>query len=328
MANTFYTPEQVAKVAVALASEESYLSALISRNFEQDLFGGGGRGRTVNVKVPTALVGRSRGLDDVTNKIVLDTISETTVPITLGRHAYSAVGLSEGERNLDLTNFSAQVLKPQMEAVVWDIEDEIRAALQALTLDTSIAYDAAAPSKTFTAIRKVLRDRGVPTSNLVTVVGTQVYADLLDAKEITDASQSGSTEALREGNVGKVRGFTVVEHADLAEGEICAFHRDAFTLAVRAPSVPEGASFGAQVSERGFNLRYLRDYDADVTQDRSIVSTFVGVKAMPFYKVTREGSQSSGLTAPDGVQKVGTATVTAVPEGAAFRMSITDTEPV
>lgn len=318
MANTFYTPEQAAKVAVALGTEEAYLSALISRNFQNDLFGGGGRGRTVNIKVPTALIGRSRGIDDVTNKIVLDSITEEVESVTLGRHAYSAVGLSEGDLTLDLTNFSAQVLKPQMEAVVWDIEDEVRLALQGIPMNYTIGYDAAAPSKTFTAIRKHLRDNGVPTSNLVTVVGTQVYADLLDAKEITDASQSGSTEALREGNVGKVRGFTVVEHADLEETEIVAFHRDAFTLAVRAPVVPQGAAFGASVSEKGFNLRYLRDYAADVTQDRSIVSTFVGVAAMPFFKVDRVGSQSSGLEADS--QQYGTAQVTKVEYGAAFRM--------
>lgn len=313
MANTFYTPDQVAKVAVAMAVEDSFLGALINRNFENDLLGGGGKGRTVNVKVPTALIARSRGLD-ATSAIVLDQLTETTVPVTLGEHLYSAVGLTEGEMNLDLTDFSAQVLAPQVAAVVDRIENEVAEALAAITLDTSIAWDAANPVKTFTEIRKVLRQRGVPATGLNVVVGTNVFAALLDANAITDASQSGSTEALREGNVGKLRGFTIAESTRVADDEIVAFHRDAFTLAVRAPMVPAG-QFGATVASNGYNLRTLRDYDVTTTQHRSMVSTFAGVAAMPLYKVTRDYGATS-------------ATVTEVAGGAALRMSIGDTEPV
>lgn len=315
MANTFYNAEQVAKVAVALAVEDSYLGALVSRNFEGDLLGGGGKGRTVNVRIPAALIARSRGIDDTTSSIVLDSLTESTVPVTLGEHLYNAVGLSEGDLSLNLENFSAQVLAPQVAAVVDKIENEVAAALQGITLDTSIAWDVNKPVNTFTQIRKVLRQRGVPTTGLNVVVGTNVYAALLDANAITDASQSGSTAALRDANVGQVRGFTVAESTRVDDDEIIAFHRDAFTLAVRAPVVPAGAAFGQTVSSNGYSLRYLRDYDVMHTMDRSMVSTFAGVAAMPLYKVTRDYGATS-------------ASVTQVAGGAAFRMSIGDTEPV
>jgi hypothetical protein len=313
MANTLYTPEQVAKVAVAMAAEDSFLSALISRNFENDLLGGGGKGRTVNVKVPSALVARSRDLD-ATDAIVMDSLTESTIPVSLGEHLYNAVPLTEGEMNLDLTDFSAQVLSPQVTAVVERIENEVANALKTIPADTATRWDPANPVKTFTEIRRVLRQRGVPATNLNVVVGTDVYAALLDANAITDAGQSGSTEALREGNVGKLRGFTIAESTRVEDGEIVAFHRDAFTLAVRAPLVPAG-QFGSVVSEKGFSLRTLRDYDVTTTQHRSMVSTFAGVAAMPLYRVTRD-------------HVAHTASVTEVPGGAAFRMSIDDAEPV
>jgi len=79
---------------------------------------------------------------------------------------------------------------------------------------------------------------------------------------------------------------------------------------VRAPIVPQGASFGATESSNGFSLRYLRDYDVNTTRDRSLVSTFAGVAAMPFYAIDRA-----------------TGAVEAVTGGAAFRMSIEDAEP-
>lgn len=315
MANTFYTPEQVASTAVSLVAEDAYLSALISRNFEDDLLGGGGKGRTVNVKIPGALVARSRGIDDVTTSIVLDSIAEDTVPITLGDHIYSAVGLSEGDLSLNLTDFGAQVLKPQTDAVVDRVENMVASAISSIALDTAVRWDAANPVKTFTEIRRILRERGVPATGLNVVVGTDVFAALLDANAVTDASQSGSTEALREGSVGRLRGFQIVESTRVASDEIAAFHRDAFTLAARAPKVPEGASFGASVSGGGFSLRYLRDYDATKTQDRSVVSTFAGVAALPLYRIERD-------------EATGVATVNAVAGGAAFRMSIGDAEPV
>jgi hypothetical protein len=292
VANTLYTPEQVAKVAVAMAVEDSYLSALVNRNFEDDLLGGGGKGRTVNIKVPATLIARERSIDEVTAAITLDNITESTIPLTLGTHAYSAVGLSEGDLSLDLQSFAAQVLAPQVDAVVDFCENEVASLLNGVAewndLATAPAYDPANPVKTLTAIRKRLRDNGVPQSGLNLVVGTSVYADLLEANAIQDASQSGSTAALREGNVGRVRGFNVIESTRVADGDIIAFHRDAITLAVRAPIVPQGASFGQSLSKGGFSLRYLRDYDVTKTVDRSMVSTFVGAAQVPMKKVVRD----------------------------------------
>jgi len=313
MANQLYTPEQVAKVAVAMAQEDSYLGALVSRNFENDLLGGGGKGRTVNVKVPAALVARSRDIDETTAAIVLDSITESTVPVSLGEHLYNAVALSEGDLSLDLADFSAQVLAPQVAAVVDRIEEEVAKALSGIAESTGIAYDPTDPVRTFTAIRKTLRDRGVPTVNLNVVCGTGVYADLLNSNLLQDAGASGSTSALREGAVGRLRGFTVAESTRVAEDEIVAFHRDAFTLAVRAPKVPAGATFGQSVTGNGYNLRYLRDYDAMHTVDRSIVGTFAGVAAMPLYKITRDST-------------AGTASVDEVAGGAALRI-LTSTVP-
>ncbi|QNO12668.1 major capsid protein [Arthrobacter phage Snek] len=303
-----FTAVQAAKVAVAMASEDAYLSALVNRNFENDLLGGGGKGRTVNVKIPAALIARERGIDEIDAAIVLDTLTEATVPITLGTHAYSAVALSEGDMTLDIADYSAQVLAPQVDAVVDFCEEEVASILRGVTpwaLPT--AYDAADPVKAFTAMRKYLRDNGVPQAGLNVVVGTKIYADLLEANAIQDASQSGSSEALREGNVGRVRGFQIVESTRVDDGDIIAFHRDAVTLAVRAPITPQGAAFGATVNEKGFSLRYLRDYDVTKTVDRSMVSTFVGAATVPVKRVTRNyGTSAVSVVDAPGIVRVNT----------------------
>jgi len=310
-----FTAAQAAQVAVALASEDAFLSALVNRNFENDLLGGGGKGRTVNVKIPAALIARERGIDEIDAAIVMDTITESTVPVTLGTHAYSAVPLSEGDITLNITDFSKQVLGPQVAAVVDFCEEEVASMIRAIAEwndPTAPDYDPANPVKTLTALRKRLRENGVPQTGLNLVVGTRVYADLLEANAITDASASGSTAALRDGNVGRVRGFNVVESTRVDEDDIVAFHRDAITLAVRAPLTPAGASFGQTVSEKGFSLRYLRDYDVTKTVDRSMVSTFVGAAALPMKRITRDytAGTASVVDAPAMLRvNVGTAEV-------------------
>ncbi|WGH21355.1 major capsid protein [Arthrobacter phage Emotion] len=296
MANDFFKPIEAAKVLANLASEDAFLSALVSRNFQDDLLGGGKGSAPVSIKIPTTLIARERDIDDITTNIVMDEIAEATETFNLDRkHDYSAVPLSEADMTLNIQDFSAQVLKPQAEAIVDSLEHKLATKLlgvpetELLTAGGApIAYDPANPVAYFTQIRKALRKNGVAADGINMLVGTEVYANLLDANAITDASQSGSTAALREAGVGRVRGFNVVESTRVPDAEILAFHRDAVTLITRAPVVPGGASFGASVSEKGFSLRWLRDYLADKTVDRSLVSTFSAVGILPTYKIERD----------------------------------------
>lgn len=291
MANTFeYDAPQVAVVAAKLVKEDGYLSALVSKNYEQEFMGEGTAGRPIKIDIPTTLIARSRDIDDVTSNIVLDEITEDSEIVSLGKAMdYSAVPLSEADLAFNLEDFGKQVLAPQTAAVADAIEHKLSSALLAIPRPEAFTavYDPANPVKYLTALRKHLRDNGVPQDGISLAVGTGIFADFLDAKAITDVSESGSTAALREGQVGKVRGFTIVESTRLDDMELTAFHRDAVTLVTRAPAVPAGASFGAQVSAGGYSLRYLRDYDANKTVDRSIVAAFSGVGILPTFKIER-----------------------------------------
>jgi hypothetical protein len=91
-----------------------------------------------------------------------------------------------------------------------------------------------------------------------------VYADLIESGELKDQSQSGSTDALREARVGRVRGFTTMEINCLADDEIIFYHGDAFTLALDATAVPDGAAFGESMTAQGYAIRWIKDYDSSV----------------------------------------------------------------
>lgn len=278
MANIFQTSgDKLARVAATIVGQDLNLANLVNRDLAADF--GAGSGDTVKVKVPGAIATQTRGIGDTSTPLVSGDISEQSVDVTLSTHAYNDVVLSEQDLSLEITDFARQVLKPQAESIVKYAERTLAAAMSATPETTSLAYDPQDPAATFTQMRRTLRTNGVPTeAKLMAAVGAGVYADLLDANALDDN--------------GRVRGFEVHENTRLADDEIIGFIRDAFILVVRAPAVPAGASYGASVTEGGFALRHLHNYDSSVAVDRSLMSAFVGAQAMPLAVDNEDGTVS------------------------------------
>lgn len=296
MSNTF-TAHQAAIVAAKLCGLDLKLAATISRDVEAEFVPGKGSTSTVNVRVPGATVINKRGIGDTSTPIVHGDIAEQLIPVTLSDHSYTSVGLSEEELSLELVDFGSQVLAPQTTSLARSIEADVAAEMKAVPETTSIAYVATAPEKSFTALRRKLRDNGVSDSErLIAAVGSGVYADLLDANALDEN--------------GRVRGFDVIESTRLTASEIVAYIPSAFSLVVRAPRVPEGVPFGASVTEQAgdarFALRWIRQFDPNVLVERSIVSAFVGVQAMPL-AVVNESTGAVNLVPHGGAVRVDTA---------------------
>lgn len=280
MTNTLLTPEHIAKTAATLVGADLNLAALVHRDLEAEF--GSGSGATVKVRVPGAVPSRTRGIYDVSTPLSSDEINEQSISVTLSEHAYSNVALSEGDLDLEIVDFGSRVLLPQTTAVAKHVERAVAVTLAA-TPPTTLTYDAANPAKVFTAIRRQLRSNGVPAgAKLTAAVGSDVYADLMDGP-------TGSAGTTFDAD-GKVRGFEIVESTRLGADEIVAFVKEAFALVVRAPQVPAGAPYGASVSEGGFALRHVRSYDTTTAVDRSLVSAFVGVSAMPLAIDNEDGT--------------------------------------
>lgn len=286
MAHTFVNPSQVVSTAIALVRDDLVLAGTVNRDYEADY--GNGRGSSVNVRVPATLKARTRALG-ATAAITVDNVTESTVSVSLDNEVYSAVDVTDAVLTLDIEDFARQVVAPQTIALVEAIENAVAAELTAIPETLTVAWDATKPQKTFTAVRKILRDNGIPASGLFAACGTSAYAALLDSGAF-DLASAGSTDALRNATVGNVRGFSTFESNRLADDDIVFYHRDAVTLAVRAPLVPGGATFGQSVSEAGFALRWIKDYDASTLQDRSVFSTFVGTQLMTVKHLLADGT--------------------------------------
>lgn len=297
MPNTFTTDlsnaGKIASVALGLLTPETVLARTVNRNFERDFQGG--VGKTVNVKRPFAFAARSRNYGAGT-AITVDDITEPAVqPVTIQKMLYSAVAVTDEEMEFEIADFGEQILKPQTDAVAFDIEREVATIIQ-----TAPAAGVAWGSDHTGALadaRRVLGLHGVPTSGLVCAVAPDIAASMLKSAALKDASQAGSDDALRNAQVGRLYGIPIIESPLLAAGTGYVYHRDAFTLVLRAPAVPDGVPFGSSVSGGGFALRWIKDYDASVLRDRSIVSTFVGTASHTLTERQPNGTIGSYLPA-------------------------------
>lgn len=290
MANTLYTPEQLASTAIALVTEDLVLAKTLNRDYESDF--GGGKGATVNVKKPAVLQAATRALAS-TVAVTVDDLAQTVVPVALDEQIYNAVQLLDSELSLELEDFGREVLAPQTLAIAEAIEAKVVALFQAVAetawgTAAGTAYDPTDPRATFVSARKALRDLAVPASGMYAAVGTTIAADLINY--LGQPGINGESDALRDATIGRIAGFTVIESNRLAVDEAVFYHKSGATLALRAPSVPAGASFGASASGNGFAMTHIRDYDSDILADRSIVSVFAGAKVMPIVSTAGGGA--------------------------------------
>jgi hypothetical protein len=274
VAHTFLNPAQVAAVANELVRGDLVLGSLVGRNVEANF--SHGTGASVNIRKPAVLSANTRAVGS-TAAITTGTLTETYQSIQITEQAYNAVDLTDADLTLNLADFGRQVLQPQSIAIGEYIEEALVSKLATVTASTTMGtYAAATPQKTFTAIRKALRQMRVPASGLSAVVGTSIYADILDSG-ILDGDKGGDSDALRNANVGNMRGFHIVESNRVDDDDIFVFHRDAVQLVMATPTPPRGATYAAQANVDGYGLSWIMDYDATTLQDRSVLSVFLGV---------------------------------------------------
>jgi hypothetical protein len=235
--------------------------------------------------VPAILHAREYEWRTRTNPIVVDELTELSIPVTMDHHIYSAVQVTDEELTLDIRDFTAQVLEPQIIAVAEKLEAMIAVAMRDANYvaQSDVEYAQGTDDGFYRAmidVRKILNDREIPLAGRVVVIGSAIEASALKEDAIRAADQSGSTDALRGATLGSVGGFTVISTNSIPEDEGYAFHRSAFVFANAAPEVPSGATFGQSATDSGLAMRWLRDYDPNYLRDRSVVSSFAGASSV------------------------------------------------
>ncbi len=282
MANTFLKANKIAAAALGLLQREIVLPALVWRDAAGDF--AQAAGDTISIRVPARTTARTRTLrgarptaSEGNGIITMDELTETKVDVTLDEDIYSAVPITDEELTLDITSFGQQILAPQVRAVAEGLENKLAAEMTGATYATELTLDTADPYKTLVDARVAMNKSNVPMSERACVVGADLEGYFLKSDHISMADKSGSDSALRDAIIGRVAGFGNIYVSNALPPNVgFCFHKTAYVLSMRAPAIPDGASYGSSQAYSGLAMRMLRDYDFRNVQDRCLVDTYAG----------------------------------------------------
>ncbi|WP_102923929.1 P22 phage major capsid protein family protein [Streptomyces noursei] len=267
MANAFEIDE-VASTALGLLSHQAVLGATVYRDAEAEFIGG--RGSIVGVRLP-----KQRTAKDYSGTTEYVDVEEGIAHVKLTDEPTDAAKLGTRDMSLDIRDFGAQVLMPQLDSVSRYIEKNLAGLMntQSASAD-SVVIDPAAPLKAIAAASAEFVRREIEPGDRFLAVGPDVYGALLDVEQLQRVDASGDDSMLSRAEIGTLFGFRVIVSPHLTGAT--AYHKTAFALANRAPNANEGAGKSSSKTFNGYAIRATIDYSADVKSDVSIVDSLCG----------------------------------------------------
>lgn len=289
--------EVVVNAGLGVLMREATLPGLVWRDAVGDF--AGAKNDTISIRVPAYAPAKSRKLRSGASRD-RDDLFERKVDVTLTDDVYKDVKISDELLSLDIANFGTQVLNPVMAGVAQKLEDILGDAIAGATYQHSIALNEADPFATAVEARRLLNLANVPSAGRRLLCGANVEAAFLGSEKFSDAMKAGSTQTLREGQIGRVVGFDVYPSNAIDPDKAYAFHQTAYVLSNRAPQVPAGAPFGQSASSGGFALRVVRVLDSATIEDILAVDSWIGANV-----VTDFGAMDGDAFAPGTLEDSG-----------------------
>lgn len=283
MAHTIVKPQKIAEAAATALEQQLVVPALMQRE-GIDKYKGAAND-TINVKVRGVLPYRLYGWrNNRSSPIVFDEYAETTVAVQFGGNIYSAVKLTDEQRDFDLNGW-AELMTVQTEAVARGLEyeavDTILGASYRVTLGGAVSGRTL--RGTLIKAREVMNKLRVPAEGRILLVGSGWESALLGDDKLVLASNvgdAGAVSALRDATIGRLYGFRIVTSNEMPADKAVAMIPSAFIFATGAPSVPGSVGAGGTASYQGVAMRWIQDYDPAYLQDRSVVNTYKGFRAV------------------------------------------------
>lgn len=334
MANTIINSDKLAATSLANLEASAVLAGTVQRQAAGQF--DGTVGYAVNIRRPAMLVaaeGTIAGEFLGTGKSSIQTqdLNETSLPVKLTDHIYSAVALNDAELSLEIPEFAAQVALPQTDAVVDKLERKIAAAMDNASTGFSAGGDLDLSKVSFTPgvnspqsvaaeqVRMKVADlatqltkQNVPSAGRYLVLGANVAGKLLHDPNLVRVNEAGTGTALREAVIGKLFGFTLIQSSHVDEDTMYAYHPSAIQLVTRAPMVPPSIKVGSSKDADGYAIRWVRDYDSNIAAERSFFSTFMGLAVVKDKYRTKTGAVASDEKVTRGLKSKVTGVVAAV----------------
>lgn len=281
MSNTFITPTVIAPRALAHLYNTIVLAGLVYRDYDPVF--NGAVGDSITIRTPATFTAQT-----FTSSITVQDATEGSQTVELDTHVDVSFAVTSQDLTLEISSFEEQLLSPAMEAIAQDIDGRLAEALVDQANASSYTGDGTStPNKAWRDARAILSRNNLPLNQRYAVLSPEAVSATLGDDLFVTANQSGSTDGLREANVGRAFGFDNYESqvfgygsGDRGQADGVAFHRDAVSLVSRTLALPLGAdsSRAAVASYKGLGLRVVKDYDINAKKDIVSCDILIGVK--------------------------------------------------
>lgn len=273
MANTILTPDIIAREALMVLRNNAVMANLVHRDFSNEFVAG--VGDTVTVRKPAKFEAK-----EFASKIDVQSATETGVAVKMDKLLDVSFAVTAKELALDISDFSAQLLVPAMQAFADKIDSYL------IGLNTEITNKVASPATIRDGVidaRAFLTKAAAPLKDRRFVYSTDTETELLKTDLFVSAEKVGDEgTALREASLGRKFGldFYVDQNVDAASIAGLAFHKNAFALVTRPLAKPLGAGKAEIVNYDGFGLRVVQGYDITTKTDTISIDMLCGVKVL------------------------------------------------
>ena len=269
MANTFLTPDIIAREALMVLRNNAVMANLVHRDYSNEF---AAVGDTITVRKPATFEAK-----EYNGSIVTQDATEGGVAVKLDKLLDVSFKVTSKEMTLDIADFSEQLLKPAMQAFADKIDSYLLGLAANVTQNVDYDPDTDNIRNVVVDARKYLTDAAAPLTDRRFVYGADIEADLLKTDLFLAADKVGDEgTALREASLGRKLGLDFYVDQNASDVAI-AFHKNAFALVTRSLELPKGAGNAAIVNYDGFGLRVVYGYDMDAKTDIVSVDLLCGV---------------------------------------------------
>lgn len=289
MSNTFITPTVIARRALATLYNSTVFLPLVWRDYDPE-FQGAKIGDTLTIRKPAVFTAQ-----EFSSSITVQNATESSDTVVLNKYPDVSFEVTSKEQTLNVDDFSTRLIAPAAEALSQTVDETIAEALidaaEGVGGGGTSTWTSTTPSTVFTGqlgARAKLGRAKLPTTDRAAVFSPEGAGECLKEALFVQANTSGSTDALREGSIGRVFGFDSYESQQLgdsgsddsSQADGVAFHRQAVAVVTRALEAPRGASSSAVESYKGLTIRVVQDYNITSKKDVVSLDFLYGVKAL------------------------------------------------
>lgn len=279
MANTFLTPEVVAKEALLCLQSNLCMADLVHRDYSDEFVA---VGDTVSIRKPAKFVAKNfTGATDTQD------ITEGSVSVKLDRFRDVTVAVDAKQLSLDIADFSRQVVAPAMAAIAQAIDEDLLAVGMEQAGYVRAGSQGASDLADIADLAKRLDLNKAPVQNRSLVLCPEHKYRYALTENLSNVSYAGDNAALRDALLGRI--YTLDTYMDQNAPDSQAAQpgtATAFTVSGVAgdSKVTVGALEGTICAGDGFILdgylyRFTQGGEGELAIDQKLMTTVDGAKA-------------------------------------------------